>query len=1100
MRKLGLTILMICFAVAVNAQLTVTTGVLTPTQYVQNVLVGGGVIISNVTFTGDPNQIGEFNAAGTMPYLGLNNGVIMATGDVALAATPNTLGSGGASLGGGNMGAGDADLDILEGTGVGTNDIAILEFDFIPTGDSVKFDFVFGSEEYPEFVNSINDVFGFFLSGPGIAGPYSNGAINIALIPGTTQAVSINNVNPGLNAAFYVDNHTSPGVQSVEYDGYTTVLTAIGEVQCGALHHIKIAIADASDTGWDSGVFLQAGSFTSNTVVLNSNVDVGGNDSILYEGCGSALLDFVRSDTSDTSVYNYTIVGAAGATDFTISADSVVFLPGQDTVTLSFEAIQDGLVEPLETVTIQLIQTICSVVDTQKVTFYISDFPIPIVTTHDTLIACGSNDSVPIWIDVIGPQYVVSWNTTPAQTTDTIWVTPSTTQEYIVTVSDTCGVYTVIDTAEVVVEAPAPISLATHDTLIACGSNDSVPVWVEVIGPPYTVSWNTTPVQTTDTIWVTPSVTQEYIVTVSDICGVFTEIDTAVVVVVSPTPIILTMSLDSTKYCIQDSIEIYVESSGGGGGFIYSWNPVGLADTNFFVNPIITTTYIVEVTDICGTIEKDSVTIAVPNFVPLTASIINIDDTVCSGELVILSGGVAGGVDSYFSWDNGLGNNSPVNVNPVSTTTYILTGQDSCGAIASDTVTITIVPNNFDLHLPPLLTLDCIDETVLLDPNITGGNGTETYLWRTAETTPTIIVAPTSTTTYKVTVTTADGCSSSSDSTKVILPIFLPVVLEVNLDLSINCPGDPVVLIGTVYEGSGKPLTINWSDGANTFTGNNIIVNPLITTTYIAWVNDTCAQDFGAIDSLTVTVPIYTPLVFDSFSQDTLMCLGSQANLGGSVSGGEGNYFYSWGNGSTSDSIIVTPTFSRGYSLIVSDGCGVQIDTSVYVTVSAPTADFNFEYQTATEVQFYDLSYSNIAAYSWTFDNGASIVENPLHNFNYDGAHDVWLLVVDINNCRDSILKTVKPPLLVYAPNSFSPNGDGLNDEFKFKGVGIKSFNLLIYNRWGELMFETDNINNGWNGTLKGKEIPVGVYVYKVRAESYEGIEFEEANKLQLIK
>jgi gliding motility-associated-like protein len=1040
MKKISLSILLLCFILSAKAQLIVSSGVLTPTQYVQDVLVGSGITVSNVNYYGHPSQIGTFG--GLSSNIGIDTGLVLSSGEVMTieqGGVPNTDIE---TIYGVNANWGGGDPDLLTvaqsvttnpqaATITEVNDMAMLEFDFIPTGDTVNFNFVFASEEYTTWINSsYNDVFGFFISGPGLIGPFAaptgfpNGAENIALVPGTTLPITISTIYsaplqtpPTFNDQYYVDNANN---LTQEFNGFTSVLTATSSVQCGELYHIRIAIGDGSDAGFDSGVFLQAGSFSSNTVVLNSNVDVGGNDSVLYEGCGSALLDFVRSDTSGTSVYNYTIVGTAGATDFTISADSVVFLPGEDTVTLSFEAIQDGLVEPLEFVTIQLVQTICGIIDSSEVTFYISDFPTPVLTTHDTLIACGSTDSVPVWVDVLGPPHTISWNTTPAQTTDTIWVTPSTTQEYIVTVSDTCGVYTIIDTAEVVV--------------------------------------------------------------------------------VSPTPIILTMSSDSTKYCIQDSIEIYVESSGGGGGFIYSWNPVGFADTNFFVNPIITTTYIVEVTDICGTIEKDSVTITVPNFVPLTASIINIDDTVCSGELVILSGGVAGGVDSYFSWDNGLGNNSSVNVNPVSTTTYILTGQDSCGAIASDTVTIFILPSGFVLNLPDSITFTCLGENALLDPGITGGLGTETYLWRTGDTTLTIIVAPTSITTYKVTVTTADGCSSSSDSTKVIPQIFLPVVLEVNQNDSITCPGDPFVLFGTIYEGSGTPLTINWSDGTNTFTGNNIIVNPLITTTYIAWVNDTCAQDFGAIDSLTVTVPIYTPLVFDSFSQDTLMCLGSQANLGGSISGGEGNYFYSWSNGSTSDSIIVTPTFSRGYSLIVSDGCGVQIDTSVYVTVSAPTADFNFEYQTATEVQFYDLSYSNIAAYSWTFDNGASIVENPLHNFNYDGAHDVWLLVVDINNCRDSILKTVKPPLLVYAPNSFSPNGDGLNDEFKFKGVGIKSFNLLIYNRWGELMFETDNINNGWNGTLKGKEIPVGVYVYKVRAESYEGIEFEEANKLQLIK
>ena len=1108
MKKIKLAILFAFFTVVVNAQLTVNTGVLTPTQYVQNVLVGAGVTISNVTFTGDVSQLGEFNGVNT--NIGLGTGLIMATGDVNVAVGPNDDGSSTLPMGG-LFGPGDADLDlIINDPFVTSNDAVVLEFDFIPTGDTVKFNYIFGSEEYPEFAppmnNGFNDAFGFFLSGPGIVGPYSNSSVNIANIPGTTTPVSINNVNPITNTVFYVDNgdgNTAPfntGAQYIQFDGYTTVLQAVYPVTCGLNYHIKIAICDAADESFDSGVFLQAGSFASNTVVLNSNVNIGGNDSVLYEGCGSALLDFVRSDTSGTSVYNYTIVGTAGATDFTISADSVEFFPGQDTVTLTFEAIQDGLVEPLETITIQLIQTICSVIDTQKVTFYISDFPIPIVTAHDTFIACGSTDSVPVWVDVTGPPYVVSWNTTPVQITDTIWVAPSVTQEYTVTVSDTCGVYAIIDTLEVVVVAPASITLTTHDTIKACGSNDSVPVWVTVLGAPYTVLWNTTPAQTTDTIWVNPTVTQEYIVTVTDDCGVYIVLDTAEVLVVPPTPITLTMSLDSTKYCIQDSIEIYVESSGGGGGFTYIWNPLGLADTNFFVNPIITTSYVVEVIDICGTIEKDSVTITVPNFVPLTASIINVDDTVCSGELVVLNGAVAGGVDAYFSWDNGLGNNSPVNVNPVTTTTYILTGQDSCGAIERDTVTITIIPTVFTLHLPDSITFNCFGENALLDPETFDGDGLETYLWSTGQVTEIISVMPSTTTIYTLKVTSGDGCSFLYDTTKVILPIFLPVVLEVNQDDSIACPGDPVVLFGTIYEGSGDPLIINWSDGANIFTGNNIIVNPLITTTYTAWVNDTCAQDFGAIDSLTVTVPIYTPLVFDYFSPDTLICLGSQANLGGSISGGEGNYFYSWSNGSTSDSIRVTPTFSRGYSVKVSDACGVQIDTSVYVTVSAPTANFNFEYQTAMEVQFYDSSYSNITAYFWTFDNGTSIAENPLHNFNYDGAHDVWLLVVDINNCRDSILKTVKPSLLVYAPNSFSPNGDGLNDEFKFKGVGVKSFNLLIYNRWGELMFQTDNINNGWNGTLKGEEIPLGVYVYKVRAESYEGIEFEEANKLQLIK
>ena len=178
------------------AQITVTSNTMTVEQYVQNVLVGAGVTISNVQYNGGSanvtvSQVGAFSA--TNSTIGINNGLVMATGDAQLVVGPNNSGS--TTLGGGNMGQNDVDLDVIVNPN-GTNDACVIEFDFIPIGDSVKFNYVFGSEEYLEWVNSsFNDVFGFFLSGPGITGSYSNNAVNIATIPGTNTAVSINNVN-----------------------------------------------------------------------------------------------------------------------------------------------------------------------------------------------------------------------------------------------------------------------------------------------------------------------------------------------------------------------------------------------------------------------------------------------------------------------------------------------------------------------------------------------------------------------------------------------------------------------------------------------------------------------------------------------------------------------------------------------------------------------------------------------------------------------------------------------------------------------------------------------------------------------------------------
>lgn len=326
MKKLLSSVLLLFFISSGYSQL-VTNSTNTVAYYVQNVLLGTGVTVSNITINGGPAnvsnpQIGEFNALNTNPFLGIDSGLVLASGDIAVAVGPNNSGS--FSLGGGNNGVGDADLDLLEGTGSGTNDAVVLEFDFIPTGDTVIFDFVFGSEEYPEFVNGgFNDAFGFFLSGPGIVGPYSNSATNIALIPGTTTPVTIDNVNAGLNATYYVDNTVNTGPQSVQFDGYTTPITAVALVQCGVQYHIKIALADVGDAAWDSGVFLEGGSFSSNSTfsalnaVVPPNVTLCGAPYIVPFSAGPnppplSYWDFgdgLGTDTIHNPVYTYADTG-----------------------------------------------------------------------------------------------------------------------------------------------------------------------------------------------------------------------------------------------------------------------------------------------------------------------------------------------------------------------------------------------------------------------------------------------------------------------------------------------------------------------------------------------------------------------------------------------------------------------------------------------------------------------------------------------------------------------------------------------------------------------------------------------------------------------
>ncbi|MEI7510002.1 MAG: choice-of-anchor L domain-containing protein, partial [Flavobacterium sp.] len=269
MKKL-LLFLTLIFVNIIHGQLTVNNTSQTPAQLVQNVLLGSGITVTNIKFNGTTanantvnSQVGMFTN-GNSTNLGLTSGIILATGNAQVAVGPNN--SGGSSQLPTSPSTGDADLATLASGTV--MDKASLEFDFIPQGTNLSFNFVFASEEYPEWVNSgFNDVFGFFISGPGISGTFTGGSANIALVPGTSTPISINTVNSTTNSSYYVNNGdgSTPTVNTtIQYDGFTTVIAALANVQCGKTYHIKLAIANVLDNLYDSAVFLQANSFNTN--------------------------------------------------------------------------------------------------------------------------------------------------------------------------------------------------------------------------------------------------------------------------------------------------------------------------------------------------------------------------------------------------------------------------------------------------------------------------------------------------------------------------------------------------------------------------------------------------------------------------------------------------------------------------------------------------------------------------------------------------------------------------------------------------------------------------------------------------------------------
>jgi hypothetical protein len=236
----------ICLAGGASAQLTITDSL--GTAQIATLLEGLNVAVSNVTTTCHARAVGEFSGVSEIPF---PHGIILSSGAVDDAAGANTTSG---SPGSAWTLPGDPDLDSL--AMVPTADACVVEFDCVPFGDTLLFNFAFASEEYLEFVGSFNDVFAILLSGPGI-----NGRINAATLPGGVT-VSINNVNSLSNSTYYYDNEFPAG-QYVTYDGFTTGLTAFAVVQPGATYHFKVAIADAIDQIFDSAVLLEAFSFRS---------------------------------------------------------------------------------------------------------------------------------------------------------------------------------------------------------------------------------------------------------------------------------------------------------------------------------------------------------------------------------------------------------------------------------------------------------------------------------------------------------------------------------------------------------------------------------------------------------------------------------------------------------------------------------------------------------------------------------------------------------------------------------------------------------------------------------------------------------------------
>ncbi len=312
-------------------------------------LSGPGIIVENPTRNCAPDASGFFDASAAV--LDLSSGAMLSSGLIWDAPGPNNNGSTSTSHGW----PGDADLDAMPSSIALSYDACVIEFDMRVSSDTLKLDYIFGSEEYLEFAgSSFNDVFAFFLSGPGISG-----TVNIALVPGTTEPVSINTINDFMNPTLYVDNGdgfsgpSSTDSTYVEFDGLTVQLQAKHPVIPDSTYHMKLVVADVGDGIFDSGVFLATGALGS--LRLGETFVADGDGSAVREGCGVGTLTFSRDPiTADTLWLDLAYEGSADASDFYELPARVAILPGESEGSVVLEGMLDDVAEGLEILTIHL--------------------------------------------------------------------------------------------------------------------------------------------------------------------------------------------------------------------------------------------------------------------------------------------------------------------------------------------------------------------------------------------------------------------------------------------------------------------------------------------------------------------------------------------------------------------------------------------------------------------------------------------------------------------------------------------------------------------------------------------------------------------------
>lgn len=1120
-------------------------------QLVKDVLISGGsacstanvsnVVVSPNLSAGDQTRSWGFFNKGTTNFP-FAKGIVLTTGQARKAGNSFILGELSDAL------PTQGDIDLANALGISNNllkDASYIEFDFIPTATEIKFNYLFASEEYfDNYPCDFTDGFALLLK-PNTAGSTYT---NLAILPGGAGPVSVKNIRPStrfnglplacgaLNAPYFGGYNTS--AIETNFSGRTIPLTAQATVVPGQSYHFKMVLADNQDSQFDSGVFLEAGSFDIGVQILGpGGVQLPASINV----CDNTPQTFTASTQVPGATYvwyfnNGVIPGATNAS-YTATQPGIykveVTLPGNSCPGSATVTIVGGTSPTVQNATL----TSCFAAG--NVNFNLTSAAASISTTPG-----------------VSFSYYVNQADANAGNTSTIG-TPTTFSSagsqtiYVLVKNGFCSKVAQLQ----LIKAPQiTATIATPTTLDCTNTQVTLNASASVYPIGSTFAWTTTGgniVSGGNTLNPIVNTAGIYTLTISNTYQPGTVVCTGtanVTVSGNSTPPITTLTASKILICAGETVTLTA-----GGGITYTWTGLTGTGNTQTVTPAITTTYTVTAQGANGCASTAPATITIEVSQPITvqnATLLkcyqqgNITYDLTSAQPQMTTVGTATFAYYVLQADANAGNGNNI-VAPTTfqsagnQTIYVLVKNGGCSYVVTLQLLTTAVTN---VTIAAPQTITCAVPQITLNASASTVPAGSTILWTTvggnivsgANTLNPIVNAGG---TYTLTVTNvtqpANLTCTFTATVTVIVDKVLPVVTLTSTFAQI-CPGESVTLT------AAGGVTYTWA--TLTGTGNTQVVSPAVTTVYS--VTATGANGCVSAAPATITIIVGPPIAFIAASKAKI-CAGESVTLTAS-----GGFTYNWtgltGNGNTQ---IVTPAVTTTYEVFALGGNGCVSTTPAKITIEvvpaivSTLADIsvcsgdsatldagagpNYTYLWSNGATTQTITTNIPGSYSVTISNGtcsrlftAQIINPDLPQFT-NVVYDKEMLTITASNPSGgvleysidggvnwqtsnifyNVLKNSSYNLMVRKQgakcgnslefftfvlnNAITPNNDGANDYIDFNGIiNYKNFAASIFDRYGAELFKADKSNTRWNGSLKGINLPTGTYWYRVQYEN----------------